>query len=340
MERLFVMPKVQEKLAAKQVGTHSHITTVFEKMFDSTCQAIEAIDGKRFEQQSWTRNEQGVWVSGESSDGTVYIDRVLNNGNVFEKIGVNYVAIKGELPFGMTFQKSGALATPEVDRIAGDKGTPYFATGTSLVIHPRNPMVPIAHVNYRYFQIGHSTQPQHWWFGGGADLTPAYLFEEDAAHFHKVHKAVCDKYDSSYYPHFKKSCDEYFYVSHRGESRGVGGIFFDHLNQRPQEELLGFVKDCTEAFIPAYMPIVKQRKDLEFTEENKHWQHIVRGRYVEFILTSDRGARFGLASGMVNPQSVFNCMPPLASWKYDDQPILGTQEATLREVLKQPREWA
>ncbi|MFE4106627.1 oxygen-dependent coproporphyrinogen oxidase [Almyronema epifaneia] len=312
--------------------------SVFRQMFDDTCQAIEQLDGTAFTEQPWTR-ENNTWVMGESKGDSIYIDRALLGGTVFEKIGVNYVAINGELPPGMTFQKAGALATDEADQIDSEKGTPFFATGTSFVIHPRNPMVPIVHCNYRYFQVGKISEPQYWWFGGGADLTPAYLFEEDAVHFHKAHKAVCDQYDVAYYPRFKKWCDDYFHISHRGESRGIGGIFFDQLNHLPAEQLLEFVTDCTKVFPQAYLPIVERCKDMSFTEENKQWQRIVRGRYVEFILTSDRGARFGLASGMVNHQSIFNCMPPAASWTYDDQPNLGSQEASLRAVLKQPREW-
>ena len=315
------------------------IDKVFRQMFENTCQALEDLDGKKFIEQTWTRDKNGIWMAGENSEDIVYIDRALHNGNVFEKIGVNYVAIQGELPPGMTFQKSGALATGAADQMSDDKGTPFFATGSSFVIHPHNPMVPIAHVNYRYFQIGDGTQQGYWWFGGGADLTPAYLFEEDAVHFHKVHKEVCDKHDLSYYPRFKKGCDEYFHIPHRGEGRGIGGIFFDHLNELDVQKLLSFFTDSTQAFVPAYLPLVERRKDMDFTQENKHWQRIVRGRYVEFILTSDRGARFGIASGMVNHQSVFNCMPPAASWTYDDRPALGSDEAKLREVLRNPREW-
>lgn len=315
------------------------IEGVFRRMFDHTCHAIEQLDGQTFTEQPWTR-ENGVWVAGDGNQDSIYIDRALEDGQVFEKIGVNFVAINGELPPGMTFQKAGALSTEDADRQPATQGTPFFATGTSFVIHPRNPMVPIAHCNYRYFQIGDRYQPQYWWFGGGADLTPAYLFEEDAVHFHQTHKAVCDRYDTTYYPRFKQWCDDYFYIAHRGESRGVGGIFFDQLNHLSAEELLRFVEDCTQAFAQAYLPLVERRKDMEFTEANKQWQRLVRGRYVEFILTSDRGARFGLASGMVTPQSVFNCMPPAASWTYADQVNLGSAEAALREVLKQPRTWA
>jgi coproporphyrinogen III oxidase len=336
------MLETQEKLekpVQEQQSLRGRIEKVFRQMFENTCQAIEQLDDEKLIEQTWTRDKNGIWMAGENSEDTIYVDRALHNGNVFEKVGVNYVAIEGELPPGVTFQKSGALTTGDADQTTDDKGTPYFATGTSFVIHPCNPMVPIAHVNYRYFRIGDGTQPGYWWFGGGADLTPAYLFEEDAVHFHKVHKEVCDKHDPSYYPRFKKGCDEYFYIPHRGESRGIGGIFFDHLNERNVQELLSFVTDCTEAFIPAYIPIVERRKDMVFTEENKYWQRLVRGRYVEFILTSDRGMRFGLASGMVNAQSVFNCMPPAVCWKYDDQPTPGSNEAMLREALKNPRQW-
>ncbi|MBE9060627.1 oxygen-dependent coproporphyrinogen oxidase [cf. Phormidesmis sp. LEGE 11477] len=311
---------------------------VFKHMFDHTCGSIEQLDGQLFSEQRWAR-DNGNWVTGENSSDAIYIDRSLQNGSVFEKIGVNFVAINGELPPGVTFQKAGALTTKEADKEENKAGTPFFATGTSFVIHPYNPMVPIAHCNYRYFQIGKRDQPQYWWFGGGADLTPAYLFEEDAKHFHQTHKQVCDQHDTTYYPRFKQWCDQYFHISHRGESRGVGGIFFDQLNDLSAEELLEFVEACTKAFPQAYLPIVARRKDADFTDTNKQWQRLVRGRYVEFILTSDRGARFGLASGMVTPQSVFNCMPPAAAWTYDDQPASGSAEAALKQVLQQPRAW-
>ncbi|WP_341526715.1 oxygen-dependent coproporphyrinogen oxidase [Nostoc sp. UHCC 0302] len=333
------MTDVLEKPTAQQPRVRGVIDKIFRQMFENTCEALQVIDGKDFLEQSWTRNNKGVWTVGESSEDTIYIDRALHNGNVFEKVGVNYVAIEGELPPGTSFQQSGALPTAIADQMTSSRCNRFFATGSSFVIHPYNPMAPTAHVNYRYFQIGNGSQPIYWWFGGGADLTPAYLFEEDAVHFHQVHKEVCDKYDSSYYHRFKKSCDEYFHIPHRGENRGIGGIFFDHLNQGNPEKLLSFVTNCAEAFIPAYMPIVERRKDMNFTEENKNWQRLVRGRYAEFILSCDRGIRFGLASGMVKQQSVFNCMPPAASWQYDDQPIPGSQEAMLREVLKNPRNW-
>ncbi|QOV24402.1 oxygen-dependent coproporphyrinogen oxidase [Anabaenopsis elenkinii] len=332
------MNHVLEK-SLKKLGMRGVIDQFFRRMFDETCHALETLDGKRMSQHSWNRDEEGIWKLGESSPDAIYIDRLLHNGNVLEKVGVNYVAIEGELPPGMSFQQSGALATDIADKITRSKANRYFATGSSFVIHPHNPMAPTAHANYRYFEICQGDQPVYWWLGGGADLTPAYLFEEDAVHFHRVHKQVCDQYDPSYYPRFKRLCDEYFHIQHRGEHRGIGGIFFDHLNNQDPQKLFDFVTDCANAFIPAYIPILERRKDMSFTRLNKYWQHLVRGRYVEFILSCDRGVRFGLASGMVNQQSVFNCMPPVASWEYDDQPIPGTKEAILKEVLKNPREW-
>jgi coproporphyrinogen III oxidase len=333
------MLKTLDKPVQEQQNIREKTAGVFRQMFENTCQAIEHLDCEKFTEHTWSR-EHGVWVPGETKAGSIYVDRALHNGSVFEKAGINYVAIEGILPAGMTFQKSGALATAETDPLAKEEGTPFFATGASFVIHPRNPMVPTVHANYRYFQIDDGTPSGYWWFGGGADLTPAYLFEEDAVHFHQLHKEVCDKHDPSYYPRFKKGCDEYFHIQHRGESRGIGGIFFDHLREGSLEQLFALVTDCTEVFIPAYIPLVEKRKDMDFTEENKQWQRVVRGRYVEFILTSDRGIRFGLASGMVTQQSVFNCMPPAASWEYDDQPTPESPEATLREILKTPRDWA
>jgi len=332
------MKEMLEK-SGKQPTMRGVIDKFFRQMFDHTCQVLEVLDGKKFSEHCWNRNHQGLWTVGESSEDAIYIDRVLHNGNVWEKVGVNYVAIEGELPLGMSFHKSGALSTEMADKITTNQPNRYFATGSSFVIHPYNPMAPTAHVNYRYFEICHGNQPVYWWLGGGADLTPAYLFEEDAVHFHQVHKQVCDQYDSSYYPRFKKLCDEYFHIPHRGENRGIGGIFFDNLNNDHPEKLLGFVTGCADAFIPAYMPIVERRKDMHFTPANKYWQHLIRGRYVEFILSCDRGIRFGLASGMVKQESVFNCMPPAARWEYDDQPVPGSEEAMLKEVLKNPRDW-
>lgn len=333
------MVQLLESPTTKQPSISTKTENLLLDMFKNVCQSIEQIDGSTLTEQRWTKNEKGQWIQGETNNGIIYIDKALRNGNVFEKVGLNYVSMQGELPSGMTFQGSDVVMLDKANATGNEKGVPFFATSTSVVIHARNPMVPTAHVNYRYFQLGDGTQPGSWWFGGGGDLTPIYLFEKDAVHFHQLHKEACDKHDPELYPRFKKWCDEYFYLPHRGEHRGVGGIFFDHLKDRDAESLFSFVKTCSEAFIPAYMPIVAKRKDMEFTEQNKYWQRLRRGRYAEFILLHDRGVRFGLASGIVSTQSVLNCMPGEAFWDYNDQPIADSQEAMLIEVVKNPREW-
>lgn len=323
----------------KQQIVNTKIEKVLRDMFDNITNAIENINGTKLQEQHWTRDERGQWIAGTNNNNIIYIDRALRNGKVFEKVGLNYVSMQGQLPPGMTFQGTDAVMNGSTDEPANEKGTSFFATSTSVVINAHNPMVPTAHVNYRYFQLGDGRQSGSWWFGGGGDLTPIYLFEEDAVHFHQVHKEACDKHDPQYYPIFKKWCDEYFYLPHRAECRGVGGIFFDNLQQENVESLFPLIKTCSEAFIPAYMPIVEKRKDMEFTPQNKYWQSLRRGRYAEFILLHDRGVRFGLASGIVNTQSVLNCMPGEAFWDYNDEPVSDSAEAKLVKVLKNPREW-
>lgn len=314
------------------------IASFFKGMFDDICQSISQLDNQPFVEQPWFR-EQEKWVQGATQGNSVYIDRALREGSVFEKIGANYVAINGKMPPGMTLQKAGALASDVADRQANKREVSFFATGTSFVIHPANPMVPTVHCNYRYIQMNQEDRPGYWWFGGGADLTPAYIFDDDAVHFHQVHKQACDRHDLAYYARFKQNCDDYFRLRHRDEGRGIGGIFFDQLNHIEKGTLFSFVKDCAGSFSDAYLPVVKRRKDIPFTKAQKHWQQVVRGRYVEFILTSDRGAKFGLESGMVSPQSVFNCMPPLAAWLYDDTPTPESAEAMLTDTWKHPRQW-
>lgn len=327
-----------QKTVAKQSLIFTEAETVLRSMFDRVCQAIEDIDGDRLNEQHWRKNEENQWVKGKDDSGIIYIDKALRNGEVFEKVGINYVSMQGELPPGMTFKGTDAIVADFTDT-RNTESTPFFATSTSVVINARNPMVPTAHVNYRYFQLGDGTQPGSWWFGGGGDLTPIYLFEEDAVHFHRLHKQACDKHKPEFYPRFKKWCDEYFYLPHRQESRGVGGIFFDNLKGEDAGSLLEFIKTCSEAFIPAYMPIVEKRKDMEFTKRHKDWQHLRRGRYAEFILMHDRGVRFGLASGIVNTQSVLNCMPGEAFWCYDDRPLANSLEEKLVNILKKPKDW-
>lgn len=325
--------------AASQQSVLTRAEKSLREMFENTCQAIEEIDGNKFQEQTWKRDEQFRWTPGDCEGETIYIDRALRNSNVFEKVGVNYVSMQGFLPPGMSFQGANAVMTAPENGAATQESIPFFATSTSFVINPSNPMAPTAHVNYRYFQLGDGKQPGSWWFGGGGDLTPSYLFEEDAVHFHQAHKEACDRHDPELYPRFKKWCDQYFYLPHRGECRGVGGIFFDHLQDREADQLCSFVETCSQAFIQAYMPIVEKRKDMEFTAENRYWQRLRRGRYAEFILLNDRGTRFGLETGIVHTQSVLNCMPGEAFWSYDDQPSLDSQEAKLIETLKNPQDW-
>lgn len=282
---------------------------------DEICNAIADLDGKAFREDVWERPGGG---GGRS--------RVLQEGNVFEKAGVNVSVVFGTL-------------SPEAARAMGGgreiEDPRFFAAGISLVIHPWNPMVPTAHANYRYFERGEGVA---WWFGGGADLTPSYLFEDDARHFHQVLKAACDAHDPQYYPRFKRCCDEYFYIAHRGERRGVGGIFFDDLHDRPPDRLFAFVQACGKAFVPAYVPLVERRKDLPYSPDQKRWQQIRRGRYVEFNLVYDRGTMFGLRTGG-RIESILMSLPLTARWEYDHQLIPGSEEARLLEVLRQPRDW-
>src|SRR6516162_5463924 len=234
----------------------------------SICAAIEAEDGgARFREDVWERPGGG---GGRT--------RVLEGGTVFEKAGVNVSSVWGELE--EQFAK----------RLQGE-GRSFFAAGLSLILHPRNPRVPTVHANWRFIQQGGKA-----WFGGGADLTPCYLYEEDAVHFHRALKEVCDRHDPRYYERFKQACDQYFYLKHRGECRGIGGLFFEDMGGDLDKEF-GFVQDCGRAFLPSYLPIIERRRVLGFTPAQRHWQEIRRGRYVEFNLLYDRGTVFGLETG-------------------------------------------
>jgi coproporphyrinogen III oxidase len=289
---------------------------------DAVCEAVEAAEQRRrcFRRELWTRAGGG---GGES--------RTLRGGRAFESAGVNVSVVHGFLPAELT----------ELTGTAQQAGSVRFwATGVSVVIHPRNPMVPTMHANYRYFELQRApdTAPCAWWFGGGSDLTPSYLFEQDARHFHGVLRAACDAHDSAYYPLFKEQCDKYFLLPHRGECRGVGGIFFDRLADRSPRAVLAFVASCADAIVPAYFPIVERRLDQPFTRRHRSWQGLRRGRYVEFNLLYDRGTHFGLRTGG-RTESVLMSLPPVAHWD-DRPPREGSPEATLVDVLRRPREWA
>jgi coproporphyrinogen III oxidase len=290
--------------------------------------ALEQIDGHKFIVDEWTRPSGGGGTS-----------CVLQDGAVFEKAGVNTSVVYGKLP-------RAAVERMRADHKAlplGVETLDYFAAGLSIVVHPKNPMAPTVHLNYRYFETADAQgRSDAWWFGGGSDLTPSYLFDEDAVHFHSMLKTACEKHDRGYYPRFKKWCDEYFRNTHRGESRGVGGIFFDDLDgaEKDREELFSFVQSCLAAFLPSYLPIINRRKDMPYTEKEKQWQQIRRGRYVEFNLVHDRGTAFGLNTPNARVESILMSLPLTARWQYMHQPEKGSREERMVKVLQEPVEWA
>lgn len=293
---------------------------LFQSIQNAICVALESEDGSvTFKSDLWERTDI-TGVPGGGGD-----TRILSNGGVFEKAGVNFSKVHG-------------FISPEFSAKLGGPAeqTPFFATGVSLVIHPRSPMVPTTHANWRYLEIGNRA-----WFGGGSDLTPYYMYDEDAEHFHLVLKSTCDKHSSDYYEKFKKWCDEYFYLPHRGETRGIGGIFFDHLGQDgsiPLEHGYNFVHDLGFAFIEQYLPIVARRKSESYGERERQFQLIRRGRYVEFNLLYDRGTHFGLQTGG-RIESILMSLPPLVGWEYCHSPEVGSREEQLIQTLKNPRKW-
>ncbi|XP_009328922.1 PREDICTED: oxygen-dependent coproporphyrinogen-III oxidase, mitochondrial, partial [Pygoscelis adeliae] len=222
---------------------------------------------------------------------------------------------------------------------AKDGKLPFCAMGVSSVIHPKNPHVPTMHFNYRYFEIEEADGTKQWWFGGGTDLTPTYLNEEDAVHFHKTLKEACDKHGLKLYPKYKKWCDDYFYIKHRGERRGIGGIFFDDVDSPSKEEVFQFVKSCAKAVVPCYIPIVKRHCHDSFTPEEKLWQQLRRGRYVEFNLVYDRGTKFGLLTPGSRIESILMSLPLTARWEYMHTPPESSKEAEILEVLRNPKDW-
>jgi len=286
------------------------------------CKAIEEVDGKAlFLEDEWQKAE------GKGGGG---LTRVIQNGNVFEKGGVNTSVVYGHV-------------TDKMRKQLGIDGAKWFAAGLSLVIHPVNPFVPTVHCNYRMFELySEEDMLTDRWFGGGTDLTPYYLFEEDAKHFHHTYKKVCDEFDPSLYPTFKKECDEYFVNKHRNnERRGIGGIFYDHQREDERHSLdfwMNFGKACGNAFITAYLPIVEKRKNNSYTEKNKHWQEIRRGRYVEFNLIHDRGTLFGLRT-LGRTESILMSLPPTVRFEYNYEPEKNSEEEKLLNVCLKPKEW-
>jgi coproporphyrinogen III oxidase len=286
---------------------------------DTICNAIEAIDGKAtFQEDLWERPEGG---GGRT--------RVLENGAVFEKGGVNISAVHGVLPKAMQ----------DFFKVSESN---FFACGLSLVLHPNNPFIPTVHANWRYFEMydleGNIINS---WFGGGQDLTPYYLFEEDAIHFHTVCKNACDKHDPKFYSTYKKRCDEYFWNAHRNEARGIGGLFFDYLKKTDElsmQDRFNFVTEIGTSFLDSYLPIVQKRKDTDYTKQQKDWQEIRRGRYVEFNLIHDKGTLFGLkTNGRI--ESILMSLPPKVQWHYNHEPKKNSEEKKLLQVLKNPKNW-
>ena len=286
---------------------------------DKITKELESIDGKaKFNEDLWERSEGG---GGRS--------RIIENGNVIEKGGVNISAVDGPLPESM--QKY--FNVNKVD---------FFACGLSLVIHPFNPMIPTVHGNWRYFEMyDKNGNIIDQWFGGGQDLTPYYIFEEDVKHFHQSCKNVCDHFHPDYYSEFKTMCDNYFFNHHRNEARGVGGLFFDYLKKDKDfslEDRFDFVTAVGKSFLDAYMPILKKRMKHRFTQAQKNWQEIRRGRYVEFNLIHDKGTLFGLkTNGRI--ESILMSLPPKVQWLYNHKPKEGSEEKKLLDVLKKPKNW-
>jgi coproporphyrinogen III oxidase len=313
-----------------------------QSLQDEICRRLETLDGEsQFQEDQWERPEGG---GGRS--------RVLREGRVFEQGGVNFSEV-----FGSHLPPSILKQRPEAE------GYDFYATGTSMVLHPRNPYVPTVHLNYRYFEAG-----PVWWFGGGMDLTPYYLFEEDAVHFHRVIQEACHHHHADYYPVFKRWCDRYFYLPHRGEARGVGGIFFDYQDPRPGllyrpngevtpdpketlekdlerttgerswTDLFALIQSCGRAFLPAYVPIVEARQETPWGDRERQFQLYRRGRYVEFNLVYDRGTIFGLQT-RGRTESILMSLPPLVRWEYCYQPDPDTRESKLYDILQHPKDW-
>ena len=284
---------------------------------EQICAALTAADGKsQFVEDSWQRAEGG---GGRS--------RVLTHGAVFEQAGVNFSHV-----FGDKMPGSATAHRPEL------AGRGFEAMGVSLVIHPNNPHVPTSHANVRFFIAEKEGEAPVWWFGGGFDLTPFYPVETDVVHWHQTAKDCCDAFGSDVYPKYKKWCDEYFYLKHRQETRGVGGLFFDDLNEWGFESSFAFMRSVGEAFTKAYLPIVEARKNNAFGDHERQFQLYRRGRYVEFNLVFDRGTLFGLQSGG-RTESILMSMPPLVRWEYGYQPIADSPEANLYQRYLKPQDW-
>lgn len=281
--------------------------------------ALSEINEKDPVHSPWVKNELGSGLS-----------IIIPEGRVFEKGGVNVSKVSGPV-FGNML---------EMMKIDAKESGPltFFATGVSLVLHPLSPMIPTVHMNYRFFEIMKEGKQIFWFFGGGADLSPSYLFEEDVKHFHQTLKTACDKEDPDLYFRLKKECDEYFYLPHREEHRGVGGIFSMRRHDKPIEQIFNWSKNCAESFLPSYIPIIEKRQHSPYDETHKAWQSLRRGRYVEFNLIYDVGTSFGLKT-KGNAESILMSLPPKASWNFHIEPKEGSPEAKMLKVLRKSQDW-
>jgi coproporphyrinogen III oxidase len=293
---------------------------------DTICKELEKVDGKAvFAEDAWSRDENAGQDPGPVLGGGGRT-RVLNHGGIFEQAGVNFSHVTGA-----SLPPSATAARPELS------GRSFVALGVSLVMHPLNPHVPTSHANVRFFLAKKPGEEPVWWFGGGYDLTPYYPVREDIVSWHQAARSACEPFGADVYPRYKAWCDRYFYLKHREEARGVGGLFFDDLNEGGFEHCFGFLKAIGDSYLAAYLPIVKRRKDQPWTERQRQFQLYRRGRYVEFNLVYDRGTLFGLQSGG-RTESILMSLPPMVAWRYNWKPEPGSQEAVLYDCLA-PRDW-
>ncbi|KAK9811550.1 hypothetical protein WJX72_005745 [[Myrmecia] bisecta] len=308
-----------------QNSMRGHFERMIRKAQADICAAVEEVDGCKFRQDAWTRPGGGGGIT-----------RVMQDGNVWEKAGVGVSVVFGKMP-----QEAyrAATGTNKSNGASKDDMVPFFAAGISSVMHPKNPHCPTMHFNYRYFETDEwNGIPAQWWFGGGTDITPSYIDEEDQRHFHGVYKRVCDNHDPAYYPKFKQWADDYFLNKHRNERRGLGGIFFDDLRDKPREEIVKFSTEAVNAVCESYLPIVKKHRDDAFTQKEKEWQQMRRGRYVEYNLVYDRGTTFGLKTGG-RIESILMSLPLTCRFEYCHEVAPGSPEADLLDACTNPRTW-
>jgi coproporphyrinogen III oxidase len=308
-------PSNNEQISQQQI---EQVKDWLLQLQNQICNDLAATDGKQhFHEDSWHRDSGGSGIT-----------RVISNGDVLEKGGVNFSHV-----FGGSLPPSASATRPEL------AGRSFQAMGVSLVIHPGNPFVPTSHANFRFFIAEKAGEAPVWWFGGGYDLTPYYGFEDDCVHWHRTAKDACDPFGADVYPRFKKACDEYFYLKHRQEPRGVGGLFFDDFNELGFQRSFDLVRSIGNTYTDAYIPIIERRRDTPFTDQQKQFQRYRRGRYVEFNLVYDRGTLFGLQSGVGRIESILMSLPPEVNWVYDWHPQPGTEEARLYTDFLRHRDW-